>query len=98
MRNKKIIAVLLAILLLVTLVACGNGTAPQGGGQQGGGDATSGEETFLLRFAGGNNAQFPHFVAFREVFVPRIEELTNGRVEVQIFDNAQLGSEIPCRR
>ena len=32
-------------------------------------------------------------IALRDVFIPMVAEKTNGRVEVTVFDNCQLGSE-----
>lgn len=37
--------------------------------------------------------QTPASTALREVFKPRIEELTNGRYDIQIYDSGVLGSE-----
>ena len=33
-------------------------------------------------------------IALREVFVPMVKEKTNGRVQVAVFDNCQLGGEV----
>lgn len=58
----------------------------------------SGQEAFaakkiILKFSAGNSATNPSVIALNEKFKPMLEELTNGRVEVQIFDNSQLGGE-----
>ncbi len=47
----------------------------------------------ILKFSAGNSATNPSVIALNEKFKPMLEELTRGRVEVQIFDNSQLGGE-----
>lgn len=47
----------------------------------------------ILKFAGVNNAEHATIRAINEAFKPKLEELSNGRIEVQVFDNAQLGGE-----
>jgi len=33
-------------------------------------------------------------IALRDVFVPMVDEKTNGRVKISVFDNCQLGAEV----
>ena len=47
----------------------------------------------IIKFSAGNSATHPAVMALNEKFKPRLEELTKGNVEVQIFDNSQLGGE-----
>ena len=47
----------------------------------------------ILKFAGANPKASPAVISLYEKFKPMLEEMTNGKVEVQIFDNAQLGGE-----
>lgn len=39
------------------------------------------------------SSQQPATIALKEVFKPRIEELTNGRYHIEIYDSGTLGSE-----
>lgn len=47
----------------------------------------------LVKIAVCVSSQTPAATALREVFKPRIEELTNGRYDIQIYDSGVLGSE-----
>lgn len=85
-KKYKLLACLIVMLALV-VVGCGGG----GGGETT--DPNVGQEKVILKFGAVNNATHPAVVALNDVFKPRVEELTNGQVEVQIFDNAQLGGE-----
>jgi len=93
MKNfKKHLITLFTLLIALTLVGCGGGSAQKtdaGSSQEAGKTA----ETIILRFGAVNNTTHPCVVALNEVFKPRVEELTNGKVEVQVFDNSQLGGE-----
>lgn len=47
---------------------------------------------FKLQFGGGLSEEHPHTIAHR-FFAKRVGELTNGRVEVEVFPSNQLGAE-----
>ena len=47
----------------------------------------------VLKFSAGNSSTNPSVIALNEKFKPMLEEITKGTVEVQIFDNSQLGGE-----
>ena len=47
----------------------------------------------VLKFAGVNNTSHPCIRAINEKFTPVVQELSKGRVDVQVFDNSQLGGE-----
>lgn len=93
MRARKRTLVWLSAALLVLLLAgCkSGGTGNAGSAEQPAGQSQ--QQRIVLKFGAVNNGTHPCVVALNEVFKPQVEKLTNGRVEVQIFDNAQLGGE-----
>lgn len=85
---KQFLVTLLILLIILTTVGCG------GGKDTSNGQATAGsDKKIVLKFGSVNNATHPGVIALNDVFKPRVEELSNGKVEVQIFDNSQLGGE-----
>lgn len=92
-NNRKLVAFSIGLLLLLLAVAgcrgsgTGNGSTSQQPASQ------SSQQKITLKFGAVNNTTHPCVVALNEVFKPRVEELTAGRVEVQVFDNSQLGGE-----
>jgi tripartite ATP-independent transporter DctP family solute receptor len=56
------------------------------------GQSLAAEKT-VLKFAGVNNTTHPCIRAINEKFTPVVKELSKGRIEVQVFDNSQLGGE-----
>ena len=78
----------LVLLLLVSLTFA----TYAGGGQQSGAAGTPAAPQ-VIRIANFYAASHPVNVALRDVFKPQIEARTNGRFEIQIFDNNQLGAE-----
>lgn len=57
-----------------------------------GGEASAAKK-IVLKFGGVNNTSHPCIRAINEKFTPVVRERSNGRVEVQVFDNSQLGGE-----
>ena len=53
---------------------------------------TTGNDTVVLKVAHNGSVEHPYQVGF-ETFKEILERDTGGRVEVQIFENAQLGTE-----
>lgn len=47
----------------------------------------------LVKIAVCVSSQTPASMAMREVFKPRLEELTEGKYDIQIYDSGVLGSE-----
>lgn len=88
---RNVLLVLLIAIVMVFAVSCSKKAEPQAAA----GTATQAKsvEKIVLKFGGVNNSTHPAIRAMNEVFKPRVEELTGGRVEVQVFDNAQLGGE-----
>ena len=85
---KKVLAILLAVVLVLTLAACGGGTAGGGGGGGGGGT----QPEFILNLGDVLAETHPHSQAFFW-FADRVHELTDGRVQVNVFVNSALGSQ-----
>lgn len=95
--NFFIVLSVIAITMMLT-ISCGKSDAQESY------DASGSEVTqsvakekpkakVIIKFGGVNNSSHAAIRAINEKFKPRVEELTNGRVEVQVFDNAQLGGE-----
>ncbi|MCC8025193.1 MAG: TRAP transporter substrate-binding protein [Clostridium sp.] len=77
---KRGLCVLSSMAVLGTLTGCG--------GQDGG--MSKGK---LVKIAVCVSGQTPAATALRDVFKPRVEELTNGKYDIQIYDSGVLGSE-----
>lgn len=89
---KRILALCMSLLMVLSLVACGGGGEAEGGEAEGG--AEGGEQTYTLKVAGidGSSTLFPVYVAeekgwFDEVGLT-IERLgfTNGPVTMEAID------------
>lgn len=77
---KKIIALLLSIVMVFSLCACG------------GNDSADGSKPVAIKIAHANTEDHPThqaFLKFKELF----EAATDGRYEVTIYPNGQLGSD-----
>lgn len=89
----KSLSIALILMIAASLAACGKNESNPSTPAQGGGSAEKPAEKVIIKFAGVNNAEHATIRAINEKFKPRVEELTEGRVEVQVFDNSQLGGE-----
>jgi len=93
---KKIFCSLMTAALILMMViatgACGKNDESANASAQSS-TAQSSSEKIIIKFAGVNNSEHPTIRAINEKFKPRVEELTKGKVEVQVFDNSQLGGE-----
>ena len=90
---KKLLALLMVLVLVAGLAACGGGgdtTGPATGDTTGGATAT--EPEFVLILGDVLAETHPHSQAFFW-FADRVEELTDGRVQVNVFVNSALGSQ-----
>lgn len=75
--KKKLSIVLLLLLLIMTFTGCGNADK---------------QDKIILKY--GHTLAPSHSLNLAgEFFAKRMDELTNGRVEVQIFPSGQLGGE-----
>jgi len=84
----NVLFVAFLVIIMVFAVSCSKNEEPQAAAAE-----TKVAPKIVLKFGGVNDSTHPAIRAMNEVFKPRVEELTGGRVEVQVFDNAQLGGE-----
>jgi len=85
MKYKKILAAFFVAGLLLLLVSCGN----QGGGNQS--DTGKQGKKIVLKIASVLPAEHPASQAL-EFFKNRMQEVSGGMIEVQLFLNSQLGN------
>lgn len=95
---KKNYVLILIVFFIVSLIFTGCG----GNNQSNTNNTKSSEEKgqkvkedkkIVLKFGAVSNSKEPMVVALQKVFEPKVEELTQGKVDVQIFADGQLGSE-----
>lgn len=88
---KKFLALLLAMIMVLSLVACGQTTAPA---DEGGEDAASAEpiEITFASIMSGNCLSNQT----AEKFCEMVAERSEGRITVNFFPDCQLGSENEC--
>jgi len=100
---KKAIAILTAAALVFVLAACGGssgsgGSSGNGGGsspsasQGGQGGGSSGGEKIVLRLGHWLTEEAPQGKQYND-FARIVNEKSNGRIEVQVFPNGQLGNQ-----
>lgn len=79
LRNiyKKGLVLLICAIMLVSTTGC----------------TSKGEGAKLVKISVAVSNQMPVSIALREVFKPMIEEATNGKYDIQIYDSGVLGSE-----
>ena len=77
---KKILALALALLMILSLTACG-----------GSGGSSSSDEKYVIRIGHSDTTQNLIHISL-EHFAQAVNERTNGRVEIQIYAAEQLGS------
>ena len=91
---KKIIAIILCLVMMVSVTACGSKTEkPEDSAQQGGQQAPAGPVT--LKAAHSVAETHPYhlgLVKFKEL----VEERTDGAVVIELYSNAVLGDERAC--
>ena len=93
--KKNILAALLAGAMLLALAACGgnnnsgNAGGSNAGGNNGGGNASG--EVIELRM--GNVTSSSAKDAVTEVFIPKVEEYSNGTIKITHFPDNQLGND-----
>ncbi len=87
---KKVISILLIIALTFSLVACGgeNTPAPAPSGT----DDTGNDEKIIIRLGTATEPDGSYVMGAKE-FEKKVEEYTNGKVDIQIFPSSQLGNE-----
>jgi tripartite ATP-independent transporter DctP family solute receptor len=89
---SRIFIFILVLSMMLSLIGCNAEKASTTSGEAED-EKTKSEERIILKFGAVNNTTHPCVVALNDVFKPKVEEYTQGKVEVQIFDNSQLGGE-----
>lgn len=85
MKQKKFIVLMLTLVLVLVISGCSKNTVSNS-------DNAGKEDKIILKF--GHTTSTDHAIQLSaELFAKRVSELTNGRVEVQIFPSGQLGGE-----
>ena len=85
---KKIVAFLMALMMLAALTACGKANKESSNATQNG----SQQEKIVLRLGFTNNEEHPNYLASKQ-FADAVAQRTNGQVEVQLAPNSLLGGE-----
>jgi len=91
MKRIRLISLLLAVSLIF-LSACSNSDNANTSSNSGSSDNQS-EQTYVLKVANQWGDSSVHTKFITEKFIPRVDELTNGRVSVEFFGNNSLGNE-----
>lgn len=86
MKKYSIITVLL--IMILSLVACSS-EGSSGNGESA--DKSSGEQ-IVLRLSEPQVDQYPDSIAEKE-FAKRVEELSDGRIKIEVYTGGQLGDE-----
>lgn len=97
--KKKILAAVLASAMVLSLAACGNSNKGNGGNNAGssaagsnggnGGNTTSAPVELVM----GNVTSSSAKDAVTEVFIPKVEEYSNGTITIKHFPDNQLGND-----
>lgn len=93
---KKIVAFILAAMMLLSLAACGNQSAPAATTADSSSPASStetpAEPEYIIRYAF-TSPQDSQVGMIAEGFKTRVEEYSNGRIRVDMYPDAQLGDK-----
>lgn len=87
---KKRLAWIMAAALILAVFAAGCGA--RGGGDASGGGEGDGTAKYTIRMAYDVSETHASHLAAEEVFVPMVEEGSNGEIKVELYPNSQLGS------
>lgn len=92
--KKKVMSALLAGAMLFALAACGNNSSNSGnGGNAGGGSNGGGNSGAVIELRMGNVTSSSAKDAVTEVFIPKVEEYSNGTIKITHFPDNQLGND-----
>ena len=86
MKMKKLITLLLALAMVLSLAACGSKDTPHRTAR------IPPAATYKIKLGTTGNEEHQSTIA-ANFFKEKVEELTNGAVTVEIYPNSQLGSE-----
>lgn len=93
---KKFVAFILAAMMLLSLAACGNQSAPAAttadSSSPASGTETPAEPEYIIRYAF-TSPQDSQVGMIAEGFKTRVEEYSNGRIRVDMYPDAQLGDK-----
>lgn len=93
---KKFVAFILAAMMLLSLAACGNQSAPAAttadSAAPASGTETPAEPEYIIRYAF-TSPQDSQVGMIAEGFKTRVEEYSNGRIRVDMYPDAQLGDK-----
>ncbi len=100
MKRNRILSLVLAIAMMLTLAACGGSSGSSGGsggsgassGSSTSGGAASSDSVTVLKLGTTVNEQDSFQVA-AEKFAELVKERTNGAYEIEIYPNGALGDE-----
>ena len=96
--KKKVLAMLLTCVMLFSLTACGGSDTkqpdpPVGSGDASGGDPFENGPSYALKLGHVQTTTHPYHLgalAFKE----KVEELSHGKITVEVYPSSQLGGEI----
>ncbi len=84
--------ILILITLLIMLTGCGGAsTTNQEEADSNQGGTNSQQETYTFKLAGYHPTTSPVSTEYIEVFIKRVEELSNGKVKIEYFPAEQMG-------
>ena len=90
---KRLVSLLLAALMLASLTACGGSPGASGGSQAGDGNSSQGDKTvYTLKFGHDANEDST-YQAGAEALKRIVEEKSEGRLQIEIYNSGSLGSE-----
>lgn len=98
MKTKKILATVLALSMIASLMGCGSRESSASGDrttsptEQNNSDPNSSVEQVTYRYAELAETDHP-LTEDANYFADRVKELSNGRINIEVYDNAQLGAE-----
>ena len=94
---KKIISILLATCMAVSMVGCGQSSSGQGSQSASGGQENSSGtvDTITLKLGHGSSpADDDPYHVYATLFKQYVEEETDGAVQIEIYSGGQLGGEM----
>ncbi len=89
---KKILSIMIVCMLIVGLVGCGNKQETSNGGSKEESQSSDNDKKIVIKF-GHVESEDRSIHKSVEEFEKYVEQETDGKVDIQIFPNAQLGAE-----
>lgn len=88
---KRVLVMVLSLSIILAFTGC-NSSADESTISSS--ISQTSDETYVINIGGGHAPDSSLTRCWNEVFIPRIEELSDGRITVNHFENDQLGSEV----